>query len=85
MYVTNHHDMTLAVKVALNLNTTNQIHYKKNLVLIDWMVFYATFNIISVISRQQLTLFMLFPEFHQSLLGLWTVLSKDTPMKNLKI
>ena len=24
MYVTNPHDMTLAVKVALNLNTTNQ-------------------------------------------------------------
>ena len=27
--------------------------------LIDWMVFYAAFNSISVISRRQLTLFML--------------------------
>ena len=29
------------------------------IVLIDWMVYYAAFNSISVISRRQLTLFML--------------------------
>ena len=35
--------------------------------LIDWMVFYATFNSISVISRQQLTLFM--PSWVSPVLG----------------
>ena len=49
--------------------------------LIDWMVFYATFNSISVISRSQLTLFMSFLGFASTRLGLWSVLPKDTPMK----
>ena len=50
--------------------------------LIDWMVFYAPFNSISVISRQQLTLFMSFLGFTSTRLGLWSVLPKDTPTKN---
>ena len=37
--------------------------------LIDWMVFYATFNSISVISRRQLTLFMSFLSFTSTRLG----------------
>ena len=49
--------------------------------LIDWMVFYATFNSISVISQWQLTLFMCFLGFTSTRLGLWSVLPKDTPMK----
>ena len=44
MCITDHHDMTLAVKVALNLNTTNQasvlkfdnhLKFKKPKILID--------------------------------------------------
>ena len=52
--------------------------------LIDWMVFYATFNNISVISRQQLTLFMSFQGYTSTRLGLWSVLPKDTPMKKTR-
>ena len=48
--------------------------------LIDWMVFYAAFNSISVISRRQFTLFML--SWVSPVLGwLWSVLPKDTPTK----
>ena len=50
--------------------------------LIDRMVFYAAFNSISVISRQQLTLLMSFLGFTSTRLGLWSVLPKDTPTKN---
>ena len=50
--------------------------------LIDWMVFYATFNSTSVPSRYQLTLFMSFLGFTSTRLGLWSVLPKDTPKKN---
>ena len=50
--------------------------------LSDWMVFYAAFNNISVISPQQLTLFMSFLGFTNTRLGLWGVLPKDTPTKN---
>ena len=38
--------------------------------LIDWMVFYTAFNSISVISRQQLTLFMSFLGYTRTRLGL---------------
>ena len=51
-------------------------------VYIDWIVFYAAFNSISVISRQQLTLFMSFLGFTSTRLGLWNVWHKDTPAKN---
>ena len=50
--------------------------------LIDWMAFNATFNIISVISRRQLTLFMSFLGFTSTRLGLQSVLPKDIPAKN---
>ena len=50
--------------------------------LIDWMVFYATFQQYSVISRRQLTLFVSFLGFTSTRLGLWSVLPKDTPTKN---
>ena len=45
--------------------------------LIVWMVFYATFNSISVLSQQQLTLFM----SGVSPIPGWSVLPKNTPMK----
>ena len=47
----------------------------------DWMVFYATFHSISVISWRQLTLFMSFLGFTCTRLGLWSVLPNDTPTK----
>ena len=50
--------------------------------LIDWMVFYAAFNSISVISQRQFTLFMSFLGFTSTMLRLWSVLPKDTPTKN---
>ena len=40
------------------------------------MVFYAAFNIISVISRRQPTLFMSFLGFTSAMLGLWSDLAK---------
>ena len=49
--------------------------------LIDWMVFYAAFNSISVISRRQLTLFLPFLGFTSTRIGPWSVLPKDTPTK----
>ena len=52
--------------------------------LIDRMVFYAVFNSISVISRQQLTLFMSFLDFTSTRLGLCSVLPKDTPTEKKK-
>ena len=48
----------------------------------DWMVFYAAFNSISVISRRQLTLFTSFLGFTSTRLELWSVLPKDTLTKN---
>ena len=44
--------------------------------LIDWIVFYTTFNSISVISWQQLTLFMSFLGFTSTRLGLWSVFTQ---------
>ena len=57
------------------------VQLKQRVWLIDWMVFYAAFNSISVISWQQLTLFMSFLGFTSTRLGLWSVLPKDTPTK----
>ena len=37
--ITDCHDMTLAVKVALNPNTTNQIHPKKEFLLVCYISF----------------------------------------------
>ena len=48
------------------------------------MLFYAAFNIISVISWRQLTLYMSIPGFTSTRLGLGSVLPKDIPMKNLE-
>ena len=45
------------------------------------MVVYADFNNIPAISRRQLTLFVSFLGFNSAKLGLWSVLSKDTPTK----
>ena len=49
---------------------------------VDWVMFYAVFNSISVISRRQHTSFMAFLGFTSTRLGLWSVLPKDTPTKN---
>ena len=49
--------------------------------LVGWMVFYAAFNSISVISRRQITLFMSFLGLTSTRLELWRVLPKDTPTK----
>ena len=51
---------------------------------VDWMVFYAAFNSVSVISWWQLTFFMSFLGFTSTRLGLRSVLLNDTPMKITK-
>ena len=51
---------------------------------VDWMVFNAAFNNISIISRQQLTLFMSFLDFTSTRLELYSVLSKDTSEKKTR-
>ena len=43
------------------------------------MVIHTAFNIISLVSWQQLTLFVFFPGFKSTRLGLLSVLPKDTP------
>ena len=48
----------------------------------DWIVFYAAFNNISILSWQRLTSFMSFLDFTSTRLGLWSVMPKDTPMKS---
>ena len=61
---------------------TDESHIEATVKLIEWMVFYAAFNSISVISQQQLTLFMSFLGFTSTRLGLLSVLPKVTPTKN---
>ena len=46
------------------------------------MVFYAAFNIISVISRQQVTLFISLLVFASTTLGLWECLFQEHSRKN---
>ena len=46
------------------------VMYSFSLDLIDWMVFYAAFNSISVISRRQFKLFMSYLGFTSTRLGL---------------
>ena len=52
---------------------------------IDWIMFYAAFNSISVIIRRHLTLFMSFLGFTSSRLGLWSVLPKDYESNTLPL
>ena len=52
--------------------------------MIDWMVFYTAFNSISVISRQQFTLFMSFLGFTSTRLGSEVSCPKTLPRKNLE-
>ena len=77
--------INLSFGKELTLYLTYQYFYDpwaKPFWLIDWMVFYAAFNSISVISQQQLTLFISFLGFSSTRLGLWSILPKDTPTKN---
>ena len=46
------------------------------------MVFYASFNSISVISKRKLTSFLSFLSYIITKQGLWSVLPRDTPKKN---
>ena len=52
---------------------------------VGWMVFYVAYSSISVISRQQLTLFISFLGFTSTRLGLWSNLPKDTLRKTQRI
>ena len=50
--------------------------------MIDWMVFYAAFNSISVISRRQLTLLLSFLGFTSTRLGSEVSFPRTLPQKN---
>ena len=50
--------------------------------MIDWIVFYAAFNSISVISRRQLTLFVSFLGFTSTRLGSEVSCPRTLPWKN---
>ena len=50
--------------------------------LIDWMMFYVAFNSVSVMSQQQLTLFMSFLSLTSTRLGLRVSCRRTLPRKN---